>query len=107
MKKLDRRPARHHYVRSFLIAGGLIAFALGIGIAGYHYLDHLPWVDALVDASMILGGMGPVNPLTNDAAKIFASAYALLCGLIFIASTAVLLAPWIHLLFHLLHADEE
>lgn len=93
MKRLDRRPARHHYVRSFVIATALIVFALGIGIAGYHYLDDLPWVDALVDASMILGGMGPVSPLTNDAAKIFASAYALLCGLVFIASTAVLLAP--------------
>ncbi|MFO0995046.1 MAG: hypothetical protein U1F33_00065 [Alphaproteobacteria bacterium] len=107
MRKLDRRPTRRHYLRSFAVAAVLVAIALGAGVLGYHYLDGLRWVDALVDAAMILGGMGPVNPLVNDGAKIFAATYALFCGLVFLASAAVLLAPWIHLLLHRLHVDEE
>src|SRR5229473_1050940 len=62
----------------------LIGFALTIGIAGYHSLGKLGWVDSLLEASMILGGMGPVNQLSNDGVKIFASLYALFSGLIFV-----------------------
>ena len=108
MTKPPKHPLkRRKYVRSAIFAGGLICAALGIGVMGYHYLDDLPWIDALVDASMILGGMGPVNPLKNDGAKLFASIYALFSGLIFLASTAVIVAPWIHWLLHRLHADDE
>jgi predicted membrane-bound spermidine synthase len=84
-----------------------VIVALGIGVCGYHYLNDLPWVDALVNASMILGGMGPLDPLHTNAAKVFASVYALFSGLVFIALLGVLLAPFIHRLMHRLHISEE
>lgn len=92
-----------HLVYGLLAVGA----ALGIGIAGYHFLDALSWTDALVNASMILGGMGPVDPLKNDAAKYFASFYALFSGLVFIALLGLLLAPFLHRLVHRFHLEGE
>ncbi len=89
------------------VAAGTAAIALYIGIAGYHYLAGLNWVDSLLNASMILGGMGPVDGLKTDGAKIFASFYALFSGLIFIGLVSVLLAPFIHRAMHKFHIDEE
>ncbi|MGE0736115.1 MAG: hypothetical protein AB7G15_07210 [Alphaproteobacteria bacterium] len=80
--------------------------ALGVGVLGYRYFNALPWIDALVDASMILGGMGPVSHLKNDGAKLFASFYALFSGLIFLGAAAVIVAPWVHHLLHRLHAED-
>ena len=71
----------------------LIGFALSIGIAGYHWIAKLSWIDSLLNASMILGGMGPVDQLTSTGAKIFASIYALFSGLVFIAARALFLLP--------------
>src|SRR5262245_44471548 len=76
-RRLDSPPPRRHFVRSTGLAGGMVAASLAIGMAGYHFLNGESWVDAFVDAAMILGGMGPVGVLTNDAAKIFAGVYAL------------------------------
>src|SRR5437667_11372393 len=89
------------------IALSLIAVALSIGIAGYHILGRFSWIDSLLEASMILGGMGPVNELPNDAVKIFASAYALFSGLMFIAVMGVVLAPVVHRILHKFHVDES
>jgi len=83
----------------------LISSVLFIGIAGYHWLAGLGWVDSLLNASMILGGMGPVNPLTNTAAKIFASGYALFSGLVFIAVMGIVLVPIMHRVLHIFHMD--
>ena len=85
---------------------GLILPALCIGIAGYHWIDKLDWVDSLLEASMILGGMGPVNPLRNDAAKIFASGYALFSGLVLIAVMGIILTPITHRLLHKFHLEK-
>ena len=68
-------------IAALVAALGLIAVALVIGIAGYHYTAGFNWIDSLLEASMILGGMGPANQLPNDGAKIFASIYALFSGL--------------------------
>lgn len=84
-----------------------VAVALGIGVLGYRTLGHLPWIDALLNASMILGGMGPVDELHSTGAKVFASVYALFSGLVFIALLGVLLAPFIHRLMHHFHIAEE
>jgi hypothetical protein len=92
---------------SLAIACALIAFALTIGVVGYHSLGNLGWVDSLLEASMILGGMGPVNTLTGDGVKIFASLYALFSGLIFIAVMGVVLSPIVHRFLHKFHVDEE
>jgi hypothetical protein len=91
---------------SVAMAGLLVVAALSIGISGYHWIAGLSWVDSLLDASMILGGMGPVNQLTTTAAKIFASAYALFSGLIFIGVMGIVLMPVAHRLLHKFHFDE-
>lgn len=84
-----------------------IVIALGIGVLGYHYLGDLGWVDSVLNAAMILGGMGPVNVLGGDLAKLFSAAYALFSGLFFIGIAALLVAPFAHRLLHHLHMDED
>ena len=82
-----------------------MAVALAVGIAGDHFIVGWIWVDALLNASMILAGMGPVDPLTSNAAKVFASFDALFSGLAFIGILAVLLALFLHRLMHKLHME--
>ena len=90
---------------SVLAAWLLIAGVLSIGIAGYHWIGGFGWIDSLLEASMILGGMGPVNPLPTEGAKIFASGYALFSGLMFIAVMGIVLGPFIHRVLHKFHID--
>ncbi|MBI3804727.1 MAG: hypothetical protein HY282_13300 [Nitrospirae bacterium] len=92
---------------SLLIAAALASVALCIGIAGYHWIADLPWIDALLNASMILGGMGPVDPLLSKNAKLFAAAYALFSGLIFIGVMGIVSAPLAHRMLHHFHIDEN
>lgn len=96
-------------LRYGLVTAGIILFSLGIGMLGYHYLESLSWIDSLLNASMILGGMGPVNALQTNAGKIFASFYALYSGIILLASVGVLAAPIFHRFMHRFHLelDEE
>ena len=89
----------------FVLALVIIAFALSLGVLGYHYLGELKWLDAFLNASMILGGMGPVDPLTTPSAKLFASFYALFSGLMFIGIASLLVAPFAHRLLHRFHLD--
>lgn len=84
----------------------MVAFALGLGILGYHFLGKLRWVDSLLNASMILAGMGPVDPLHTTSAKVFASCYALFSGLAFIGIATLLIAPFAHRLLHRVHLDK-
>lgn len=92
-------------VRHGLLAGGIVFIALGVGIVGYHGFEGFTWIDATINASMILGGMGPVNQLHTTAGKLFASVYALFSGLVVIAVMGVLLAPFAHRLLHGFHGD--
>lgn len=92
---------------SLLLSSLVIAGALGLGVLGYHHLAKLSWIDALLNASMILGGMGPVDVLPNDTAKIFASFYALFSGVIFIGTIGIMLAPLFHRIMHKFHMDEN
>ncbi len=94
-------------IGALAIALGLIALALFIGISGYHLIAGFDWIDSLLEASMILGGMGPVKELPNDTAKIFASLYALFSGLIFIALMGIILSPIAHRIMHKFHVDDE
>ena len=91
---------------SFATGLGLLAIALSLGVLGYRWLAHLSWVDALLNASMILAGMGPVNELPNDAAKIFASCYAIFSGVVFISVMAIILSPAVHRVLHKFHVNE-
>ena len=94
-----------HIGRNAVIFLGGIAVALGIGALGYHEFESLPWLDATLNASMILAGMGPVNPLTTTSGKVFGIIYALFSGVVFLSLVAVLLAPAIRRLLHRLHLD--
>ncbi|HRE67505.1 MAG TPA: hypothetical protein PLM56_07810 [Cyclobacteriaceae bacterium] len=85
----------------------LITISLGIGVLGYHYINDLGWLDALLNASMILTGMGPVDAMKNDAAKWFASFYSIFSGVVFLSTVAVFLSPMLHRLLHRLHVDDE
>jgi uncharacterized membrane protein YhiD involved in acid resistance len=76
-------------------------------MAGYHFSEGLSWLDSLLNASMILGGMGPVSQLHTAAGKWFASAYALYSGMVFLAISGIMLAPPAHRLLHRLHLEVE
>lgn len=93
-------------VRYLLVAAGLVVCSLAIGVAGYMYFAHFRFADAFLNASMILGGMGPVAGLPNDAAKYFASLYALFSGIALLGTMAVILTPLVHRMLHALHLEE-
>ena len=102
---------RREFIRrlgwSVAAGAGLIVFSLSIGMIGYHVLGGLPWMDAFLDAAMILSGMGPLSPLHSDAAKLFAGCYAIYCGIALIATTGVILAPVIHRALHKFHLEDN
>ena len=95
--------------RSFWLAIFIMTAALGIGIIGYHAIGGLSWIDSLLEASMILGGMGAIAPMTGNEVKLFASFYALFSSFVAMGSMAIIITPWLHRLLHHLHAvrDEE
>jgi hypothetical protein len=95
-----RRAGRH-----LLWAILILLCAAGIGTVGYHTAGRLNWIDAFLNAAMILSGMGPVDRMETTTAKLFAALYALFSGLVFIGVIGVVVAPWVHRFFHWLHMD--
>lgn len=93
--------------RSVLFASVVLLISLLIGVAGYHYTTGMDWLDALLNASMILSGMGPVDTITQTGGKWFASFYALFSGVVFITNIGLILAPAIHRIMHRLHVEEK
>ena len=89
------------------LAGALLAASLALGAAGYHWLGPLPWLDALLNAAMILTGMGPVDHLDTVSGKLFATGYALYSGVAFLTTAAMLFAPVVHRFFHRLHLEDD
>lgn len=104
---LSQREFLLRQLKFLLVAIGIIFGSLILGMLGYHYLENLAWIDALVNAAMILGGMGPVNELHTNAGKLFASFYALYSGIIFLVSVGVILAPLYHRFLHRFHLEME
>ena len=102
-----RRPFYHRFLLALGLSGGVIGFSLGLGVLGYHFIAGFNWVDSLLNAAMILAGMGPVGTLNSDVAKLFASAYALFSGLVFISASGILLAPIFHRVLHRFHIEEQ
>jgi hypothetical protein len=93
---------------AFLAAAlALILVALTIGMVGYHRLEGLTWLDAFLNAAMILGGMGPVAELHTRGGKLFAGVYALLCGLVFIGVSGLLFTPIFHRVLHRFHVPDK
>ncbi len=104
---LPRRLFMRRLLFHAFFAGCVLIFSLGIGILGYHFLERMTWVDALLNASMILGGMGPVSQMTTTAGKVFASLYALFSGIVFLLISGIILAPFAHRLMHRLHLEDN
>src|SRR5947209_1864684 len=102
---LSRRAFSRRLGRHLLAAGALVFAALLVGAVGYHLLEGLPWIDALLNASMILGGMGPVDHIATNGGKLFASAYALFSGLALISVAGLFLAPVVHRFLHRFHME--
>ncbi len=90
-----------------LVALGFMTVALAIGVLGYHLSEGFGWLDSLLNASMILGGMGPVNPVATPAGKLFASFYALFSGVVFLGIAGIIVAPVAHRLLHRLHLEMQ
>lgn len=106
-KVISQRHFLRRVVKYGLLATSIISFSWLIGALGYRYLGHLGWIDAFYNAAMILAGMGPVAILESDAAKLFASFYALFSGITFLSATSVLFTPFVHRLLHALNADPD
>jgi len=102
-------PKRIYYKRlliSALIALCFLSLSLIIGVLGYHFAGNLAWIDSLVNASMILGGMGPVDQIKTNSGKIFASIYAIYSGVSFLTAFSILIAPVLHRLMHKFHVSD-
>src|SRR5213596_2220545 len=86
-------------------AMGLIAVSLVGGMLGYEHYEHLPWRDAFLNTAMLLGGMGPVDPLHTNGGKVFAGIFALYAGVVFLVVAGLFLVPVIHRIAHLFHFE--
>jgi hypothetical protein len=104
---LDRRSFFRRLWRHMLLAAGVLFGAWGIGIFGYRFIAGLPWVDAILNAAMILGGMGPVDPILTTAGKLFAAGYALFSGVVFLVAAGVFGAPLLHRILHHFHLEMD
>lgn len=91
----------------FLWAAGVVFTALLIGIAGYHWIAGLNWIDSLLNAAMVLTGAGSVDRLPNDASKVFASIYVLFGSIVFIVVTGIVLSPLMHRVLHKFHIKDN
>ena len=91
---------------SIALGASLLAGSLAFGMVGYHDLEGLPWVDAFLNASMLLGGMGPVDMPHTEAGKLFAGLYALYSGMLFLVLAALILAPVFHRVLHRFHLED-
>jgi hypothetical protein len=96
-----------HMVRNACFGLLITALALFVGMLGYHHLEKMPWVDAFMNAAMILSGMGPAANLVTTSGKIFAGCYALFSGLAFIAIMVIILSPLIHQFFRKIHLESK
>jgi hypothetical protein len=85
----------------------IITVSLGVGMTGYHVFEKLPWLDAFLNAAMILSGMGPVASLQTDAGKLFAGCYALFSGIVLIMVLGIIFAPVVHRFLHKFHLEDE
>ena len=104
---LSRWEFYQRLARSFGASLAIVAFSLGLGTAGYHWFGGLSWIDSLLNAAMILTGMGPVNTLTTTSGKLFATFYALYSGIAFLTMMAVIASPVVHRFIHKFHLEDD
>ena len=103
--------SRQHFVQRLARHGGyalaIVGVSLVVGAGGYHWLAHFSWVDSVLNAAMLLGGMGPVGDLPEDAAKLFAAGFALYSGLVFLVVAGLVLGPVFHRVLHRFHWEAD
>lgn len=103
--------SRRAFINRLARTGGyglwLLAFSLALGMAGYRWIAHYTWTDAFLNASMLLGGMGPVGTLSTTSAKIFAGFYALYAGMVFLVVFGLMLTPVFHRILHKFHFEHH
>jgi hypothetical protein len=104
---LSRRAFAERLAVNFLVASLLIGLSLLAGMLGYCYFEGMDWIDAFVNAAMILSGMGPLTPPQTWSGKLFAGLYALYSGLALLLATGIVLTPIIHRMLHRFHLEEE
>lgn len=101
--------AKHHFykrlLRHVVVVLGLLLVSLFLGMCGYVYFESLSWTDAFLNASMLLGGMGPVNNPKTEGGKLFAGMYALYAGVVFLIGAGIMAAPVAHRLLHRFHLE--
>ena len=103
-------PRREYFRRlawHVLIAAGILAAGLFVGMGGYHFIEGESWIDAFANAAMILSGMGPLDPIKTAAGRLFAGFYAIFSGVAFLTTIAVLLAPMVHRFLHRFHLETK
>ena len=103
---LSPQQFRRRLIKYLLVASSIIVLSLLAGMVGYHSLETMNWIDAFLNAAMILGGMGPVAELHSNAGKLFAGCYALFSGIVFLVTASLILGPLVHRLLHSFHVDE-
>jgi len=104
---ISRRRFARRMLNHFAVASGFVAGSLLIGMAGYAHFEHLAWLDAFLNAAMLLGGMGPVESPQSSGGKLFAGLYALYAGLVFLVAAAILIAPAVHRMLHKFHYPDD
>ena len=104
---LPRRLFFRRIMRNVLLGGVVLSVALGVGMVGYHFLEQQPWLDAFLNASMILSGMGPVATLQTVTGKLFAGCYAIFSGIMLILILGIIFAPIVHRALHKFHLEDE
>ena len=104
---LPRRQFYRRFARSVALGCGLIAVSLAMGMISYHGLEKLAWLDAFLNAAMILSGMGPVTELHHGGAQLFAGCYAIYSGIALISTAALIFAPLVHRVMHRVHLEDE
>jgi hypothetical protein len=104
---IPRKAYLQRQVKYFFMASFFVVFSILLGTVGYHYSANLAWIDSLLNASMILTGMGPVDHMNTTSAKLFSSFYCMYSGLAFLTTAAVLFAPFIHRTLHKLNVEDS
>jgi hypothetical protein len=105
-RPLSRRRFLGRFVAHLSLGALVLVGSLGIGMAGYRHFEGLGWLDAFLNASMLLGGMGPVETPATPGGKLFAGLYALYAGMVVLVAASIILAPVVHRVLHRFHWDD-
>lgn len=104
---LSRQAYRRRIAKHLAVAWVVAAGSLAAGMAGYVWFERLSWLDAFLNAAMLLGGMGPLHSPATAGGKLFAGLYALYAGMVFLVVAAIIVAPVVHRVLHRFHWEDR